>query len=65
MSREREGFRDNLALLNERFPEKDMLSIADVAVFLGVSQRTARRNIRFNERTGRVTKADLARQVSV
>ena len=65
MSREREGFRDNLALLNERFPDRDMLTITDVAAWMGVSMQTVKRLVRFNEQTRRVSKADLARQVSV
>lgn len=64
MSREKEGFRDNMALLNERFPDKDMLTITEVAEFMGVTPRTVRRNIRFNEQTRRITKADLSRQVT-
>ena len=65
MPREKEGFRDNIALLNARFPDKDMLSKADVAEFMGVSWDTVKRHIRFNAATKRVSKADLARQISV
>ena len=63
MSREKEGFRDNMALLNERFPEKEMLTIADAAEFMGVSRWTARRHIVFNQQTNLVTKAEFARQI--
>lgn len=65
MSREKAGLRDNLALLNERFPEKDMLGPCDVAQFMGVSRDTVRRRIRFNAATKRISKADLARQITV
>ena len=65
MSREKEGFRDIMAQLNEMFPDKGMLSIKEVAQFMGVERHKARRDIRFNETTGLVTKADLARQVCV
>ena len=65
MSREKEGFRDTIAQLNEMFPGKGMLSTNDVAQFMGVNRRTAVKKIRFNETTGLVTKADLARQVCV
>lgn len=65
MAREKDGYRENIALLNKRYPGKDMLNIAEVAEFIGCSERTARRNIRFNPVTGRVTKSDLARQVSI
>lgn len=64
MSREKQGFRDTIAQLNEMFPEQGMLSKADVAKFMGVDRSTVtRRKIRFNPETGRVTKADLARQI--
>ncbi len=66
MSREKPGYRDTLALLNERFPDKDLLSRSDVAAFMGVTTATVRRRgIVFNAVTRRVSKADLARQVSV
>lgn len=65
MPREKEGFRENMALLNERFPDKDMLGKGDVARFMGVSWDTVTRRIKFNAATGRVSKADLARQISV
>lgn len=66
MSREKQGFRDTIASLNEMFPEQGMLTKGDVARFLGVSTKTvSRHGIRFNAATGRVTKADLARQVCI
>jgi hypothetical protein len=62
--REKAGFRDVMTQLNEMFPEQGMLGKAEVARFLGVDRHTVtRRGIRFNASTGRVTKADLARQV--
>ena len=43
-----------------------MLSKTEAAKFLGVDRKTvSRRGIQFNEATGRITKADLARQVCV
>lgn len=66
MSREKAGFRDTIAQLNEMFPDQGMLGKGEVAKFLGVDPRTvSRRGIKFNSATGRVTKADLARQVCV
>lgn len=65
MPREKEGFRDCIALLNERFPDKDMLNIAEVMEFCGMSRNTAKKKIRFNAVTGKITKTDLARQVCV
>lgn len=64
MSKEREGFRENLELLNARFPNKDMLNIADVMEFMGQSRNTVKRKIRFSP-VLLVSKADLARQICV
>ena len=64
MSREKAGFRDTIALLNDMFPDQGMLCKVEVARFMGVDPKTvARRGIQFNKATGRVTKADLARQI--
>ena len=64
--REKEGYRDTIADLNRIFPEKGMLSKNEVAQFLGVSVRTVeRRRLIFDRTTGRITKADLARQICV
>ena len=64
MGREKASFRVVMTELNAMFPDQGMLGKGDVARFLGVNRSTvARRGIRFNEATGRVTKADLARQV--
>ncbi len=66
MAREKEGFRDTMEQLNEMFPETGMLNRKEVARFLGVNPTTVGRiGIRFNEMTGKVTKADLARQVCI
>lgn len=62
--REKASFRDTMRELNEMFPDQGMLGKGDVARFLGVNRSTVlRRGIKFNAATGRVTKADLARQV--
>lgn len=66
MSREKQGFRATVAALNEMFPDQGMLSKGEVAKFLGVTPKTIKRSgIQFNTATGRVTKADLARQVCI
>lgn len=63
MSREKAGFRDTIADLNRVFPIQGTLSKTEVARYLGVDRSTVnRRGIRFND-MGRVTKADLARQI--
>lgn len=66
MSREKQGFRDTIAALNEMFPDQGMLNKTEAARFLGVDTKTvSRRKIQFNKATGRVTKADLARQICI
>jgi hypothetical protein len=66
VSREKQGFREVLAALNEMFPDKGMLKRSDVARFLGRSVRTTYRlGIKFNDKTGLVAKADLARQICI
>lgn len=61
---EKASFRDVMAELNAMFPDQGMLGKGEVAKFLGVNRSTVtRRGIRFNSVTGRITKADLARQV--
>lgn len=65
MSREKEGFHGTMAQLNEMFPNKGMLSRNEVAQFMGVERHTVSRKIQFNQTTGLITKADLARQVCV
>lgn len=64
MGREKEGYRDNYAMLNDRFPDKDMLSKADISAVTGWCYRTVVKRIRFGK-TGQISKADLARQISV
>lgn len=39
MSREIEGYRDNLARLAERFPEREAISISEAAQIIGVDYR--------------------------
>ena len=65
MPREKQGYRDTIALLNEMFPDQGMLGKNEVARFMGVHRSTVYRSgIKFNS-AGRITKADLARQVCV
>ena len=64
MGREKEGFRDVMAQLNEAFPDVGALNRGQVAKFMGWDVKTVgRRGIRFSTTTGKVTKADLARQI--
>ena len=40
MPREKEGFREQLARLDERFPDKETLGMAEVSAYLGTYRRT-------------------------
>lgn len=64
MSREPDGYRLNLEQLNAAFPEVGMLTKKQVAEYIGCDVRTVGRNIKFNPATGRISKSDLARQIS-
>lgn len=64
MSREKAGYRDNYAMLQDRFPDRDMLTASDVAQVTGLTVQTVRKKFQFNAMTRRVSKADLARQIS-
>jgi len=64
MSREKEGFRDNLERLDAFFPGKEMLTVKDVARFEGCCRQTASRRYRYNAHK-LISKADYARQICV
>ena len=62
MAREKEGYRENLELLNERFPNADMLSMEQVMQVIGCGdRRTLRRRIPQNWVGNRLSKVFLAR----
>lgn len=68
MSREKQGFRDTIAALNEMFPDQGMVGRAEIAKFAGVHPTTVDRwvkagKINMKTPTGRLSKADLARQI--
>ena len=61
MAREKDDYREILASLHRRFPDKEMLTITDSADFIGCSYWSARRNLPFNPTTHRISKPTLAR----
>lgn len=64
MPREKEGYRDNLMRLDEKFPDKELLSKSDVVMYLGVSLSTVTRKAKelgFAPRSNYVSKVRLAR----
>lgn len=62
MSRELTDYRRNLERLNELFPEKEMLSMADAARVWGCHRANIKKHVPFTDR--RVSKATLARIMS-
>lgn len=61
MAREVTGAREQLAVLNEHFPDKEMLTKKDIYLFLGISRNTLRKH--FPELWDRpfTNKTDLAK----
>lgn len=65
MSREKEFFRDNLELLNIRFPDHDMLTFEEVKQVMGwTDTRTVKKYLGKHIVNERVCKPALARYMS-
>lgn len=63
MPKDREGFRDQMARLNEVFTDrKDLLSVADVSRFTGRSREVVKKLFAFRE--GYISKVEVARTLS-
>lgn len=62
MGREKEGYRDNLEILNTRYPDHDMLSIEEMMQVTGYTSKTTIRKYLGPMMVGkRISKAALAR----
>lgn len=61
MAREKDGYRENLEILNERFPDYDMLSITDVMQVTGYKRATVMKYLGEMFVHNRISKAHLAR----
>ena len=63
MAREKEGYRDCLERLDEKFPGKEILKYADLIVLFKLSQATIIRNWRpyYNKAVGGIPKTTVAR----
>ena len=62
MARELDGYRDNLALLNERFPDHDLLTMAEVKQVTGFKHKdTVMKHLGSKFVNHRLSKVALAR----
>ena len=65
MSREKEGFRDNLVRLDELFPGKEMLYVSEIQRAFGISRRRVERMVAPKLIDGKyISKVNLARLMS-
>ena len=64
MSREKQGFEENLIRIREMFPGVEVLNKRQAAAFCNVDRHTIVKLIRFNT-FGMITPQDFARQISV
>lgn len=64
MSREKQGYRENLARVDEAFPGREMLTATEIARWFGCSPDKVRRDFKFSATLRRISKADLARQMT-
>ena len=60
--REKELFRDNVEIINQRFGGKQLLTVAEVAEFLGRDKRTVRDHFK---RMGKLQKIGRTAGISV
>lgn len=62
MAREKDGYRDNLELLNTRYPDHDMLTIEEVMQVTGIRTKdTVRKHLGQFYVNRRISKVALAR----
>lgn len=61
MSRERPGYREMIAELQNDFPGKLMFSVQDVARICDVSEQTVRRRVPMQPDIHRISRHELAR----
>lgn len=63
MPREKLSYRDNLERIDAAFPGKELLSITDVSMFIGMCRRVTKKMFSFNK-CNYISKATLAREMS-
>ena len=59
MSREKEGFRDNLERLNEYFPNSELLNVSDIVKYTGRDRRVVKELFPFKKNY--ISKVEAAR----
>lgn len=65
MAREKEGYRDNLARLDAKYPDKELLNVSEVSRYLGVHRETALKLLKGKMLPGnKISKVTLARVIS-
>lgn len=66
MPREKESYRDNLERIKERYPQKEMLTVSEVAAFTGLHRYTVKKIFKFQTFGDNtyISAASLARQMS-
>lgn len=64
MAREKEDYRPILEALDTAFPNKYLLTVTDVANWLGVCRATVRRRLPLPDGEHHYNKAELARRVA-
>lgn len=66
--KEKEGYRDNLERINEQFPNKEMLTISEVARFIGINRKKISKDWGkgFTQigKSKYITKSELAKRMS-
>lgn len=62
MPREKEAYRLNVERIKEMYPNRELLSIKEVCIFLGRDYQTVKKQVRFNNNY--VSVATLASQLS-
>ncbi len=64
MPREKECYRNHLERLDERFPDRELLTRVDVAEYTGLCRQTVAKKYPFDKQTHRISKVVLARALS-
>ena len=62
MSREKEGFRDNLERLDQKFPNTELLNVQDLVGFTGRDRRTVKELFLFKKNY--ISKVEAARALA-